>query len=95
MDIKQEVLKYARLMGKVFISPKSNSAINAPGAVISYPDEQSVFVKVKIGDSHTATLSMTIDAYNALSAGQRAEVVTYKEFQGKYIKSSSVRTRED
>lgn len=81
MEIKQDILKHLRLGQKIFISPKANVCVNKAGMQIVHDDE-SVSINIKIGNDHIAVLTMSLEAFKALSAEkQEVEITTTREFK--------------
>lgn len=80
MILTQSTERFLRLGSKIFLSPKTNIAKNRPGFIVSY-EEESVSVTIGIGKTHIAVLSMTLEAYKALTLGEPVTIVTTKEFQ--------------
>lgn len=81
----ESVENYAYLGREIKISPKSNAQINKAG----YKKEffvESVSVLIHIGDSHTAQLVMTRQAWEALKNGAEINVTTHKEFKKRFLK---------
>lgn len=80
----QEVKGVSSLGSEVKISPKTAVMINSEGFNINFLSE-SVSAVVKIGESHTAELIMSVDAWNALLEGFEVSTDTKKDFMDKYI----------
>lgn len=80
MEIKQQIEKYLKLGNPIRFGPKTNVEKNRPGLEISYPEE-SISATIKIGEKHTAILSMSLEAYKELYDGAAVNVMTTKEFK--------------
>lgn len=80
----QFILGCFRLGREVKVTPKANACFNKAGYKIHYYVD-SVSVCVGIGKDHTAELSMTKKAWNALMEGEKVFCTTTEEFKKKYV----------
>lgn len=80
----QEVTGVSSLGSEVKISPKTAVTINRGGFNVNFITD-TVSAVVKIGESHTAELIMSLDAWNALLDGANVSTDTKKDFMDKYI----------
>jgi hypothetical protein len=80
----QFILGCFRLGREIKVSPKANACFNKGGYKIHYYVD-SVSICVGIGNDHTAELSMTKSAWNALMAGEKIHITTTEEFKKKYV----------
>ena len=75
-------IKAHRLARELYISPKTNSFTNEPGAKYEF-EGPSISVTLNIGKEHTAELIMSLDAYAAFLKGAEVTIRTHREFLGK------------
>ena len=75
---------FARLGKEIKLSPKSRVSVNERGATLTHEFE-SVSLVVGIGNNHVAYLSMSKDAWNALSNGEKVNTLTIKDAELKYL----------
>jgi len=77
MENKVIPQNYGSLGKEIKISPKSNVA------VFTGTDTQEPYIEViiNIGESHTATLRMTVAAWIKLREGEGIKVLTKKQFK--------------
>lgn len=80
-----QVIKNFGSLGKeIKISPKSHITINKPG----YKQEffvESVSLLIGIGNNHTADITMSKEAWEALKAGEQINITTLKEFKKNFL----------
>ena len=75
---------FARLGKEMKLSPKSRVSVNERGATLTHEGE-SVSLVVGIGNNHVAYLSMSKDAWNALSNGEQVNTLNVKDAELKYL----------
>jgi hypothetical protein len=75
---------FARLGKEIKISPKAHISVNNPGYKIEYFTD-TVEICIGIGKDHTATLIMEREAWEALNAGAKPNVITTEEYKKKYV----------
>lgn len=80
-----EIKEFSSLGKEIKISPKAKINVNREGYKTEYFVE-TIEVLIGIGKDHTATLIMSIEAYEALNSGEPIHITTNKEFQNKYFK---------
>jgi hypothetical protein len=66
------------------IGPKSHVMLLAEGASRKY-HMKSIEILVGIGKDHTASLTMDIEAWEALKSGEDVKVATLKEFRENFL----------
>ena len=81
----QKINGFSNLGREIKISPKSHVAICDKGYKVEYFTDM-VSVCIGIGKDHTAELTMTKDAWEALNKDEKVSITTLKEFNNKYIK---------
>lgn len=80
---KQFIIGMFRFGKEIKVSPKSNACFNKAGYEVKYY-VASVSVCICIGKDHTAELTMTKEAWNALKAGKVVHTTTTEEFKKKF-----------
>jgi hypothetical protein len=70
---------------EIKISPKSYVSICDAGYKVEYFTEM-ISVCIGIGANHTAELTMTKEAWDALNEGEKISITTLKEFNNNYVK---------
>lgn len=81
---KQTITQFTSLGKEIKVSPKSHICINEPGYVQEFFVE-SVSVLIGIGKDHTADITMTKDAWEALKRGEEVTITTQKEFKKNFL----------
>lgn len=79
------IVSFVRLGKEIKISPKAHATIENSGSKYEFFTE-TVSVLIGIGNDHTATLIMDIDAWRALNAGEKVDITTTKEYEEQYVK---------
>jgi len=79
----QYILGMFRFGRQIVVSPKANAFFNKVGYSVKYYVD-SVSVTIGIGKDHTAELTMTKEAWNALKAGDEVHISTTQEFKKKF-----------
>lgn len=79
-----EIEGMTRLGKEIRITPKANVTINKPGFKTEF-FVPTVSVVIGIGDNHTADVIMSVDAWEALKAGEKVSITTTEEFKRKYV----------
>lgn len=79
-----EIEGMTRLGKEIRITPKANVTINKPGFKTEF-FVPTVNVVIGIGDNHTADVIMSVDAWEALKAGEKVSITTTEEFKRKYV----------
>lgn len=74
---------FARLGREIRISPKAQIHVLGPGYKTEYFIE-SIECSIGIGKDHTASLIMSLEAWEALKAGAEVHVTTTEEYKRKY-----------
>lgn len=82
---KGKIKAFSKLGKEIKLSPKSKVAIHEPMASVEY-HVTSVSMIIGIGKEHTAVLSMSEDAWNALKDGNETTTTSYIEDIKKYGK---------
>jgi hypothetical protein len=81
---KQTINKFDKLGKEIKISPKACAMVCKPGFTTEYFVD-TVNVLVGIGKDHTADLTMTRDAWEALKQGEEVTITTLEEFKKNYL----------
>ena len=67
---------YKQLGKEIKISPK---------ALVTITDKMFASVDIGIGESHSATFTMSVEAWKALNAGDKVSIETQKEFKKRVL----------
>src|SRR5574338_1030542 len=81
---EQTITGTARLGREIKISPKANVTVNEPGYGIKFY-APTVNILIGIGKDHTADLTMTVAAWEALRKGETIDITTTEEWARKYV----------
>ena len=73
-----EIEHFSKLGKEIKISPKANITVNKAGFKTEFFVE-TVNVLIGIGNSHTADLIMSKDAWEALNSGEKINITTQKK----------------
>ena len=74
---------FGKLGKEIKVSPKAHLSLNNRGYKKEYFVD-TVTVTIGIGDDHTADLTMTVDAWEALNSGEQVNITTVKEFEQQF-----------
>ena len=74
----------ARLGKEIKISPKTHISILGAGYKTEFFVD-TIEVNIGIGNNHTASLIMTVDAWEALKQGEKVIISTTEDYKKKYV----------
>lgn len=75
---------------EIKISPKAYVSICDAGYKLEYFTEM-ISVCIGIGNDHTAELTMTKEAWDALNEGEKVSVTTLKEFNKRFVERKFIK----